>query len=581
MAGPGGSTALRPPTGMRGLPGTAMRMGTAMRPGSRAGVGGLGPLNTNIAVADRPVTQQGMMGMKIRAQGPGRQVADKSYYMGELRKKVEEMQTEIDRMNSESEQFNKDNAMYQQMERKYETLIKEVRKLQGDLADYNLIVDKSRNNTDPQDINNAYANLKSRNETERRQVDDVFTERKEREEQTKNIEQQAQQYKREADEKLNSLTTQQRQQYAQLEDDYQRMMGDIEQKQMRYNQICKLLGDEEAMLRETPQKERINRLHEQRTQLEARVRELEEQVDQPVKSFDEQREELLDQVKNDNKETATIERNIAEVEQRLRAAQQELEDLESGKNGAESEDAKKYAKLQEKEKEMDEFVAGFDDNYDREVELVSEAEWRVQKLLEHLSKGIGREQLLPSKEGFQDLQSEVSQKQRGLENSLSTAERLKQEKQMRDMELEKINNLDAKIAAELQTLSEKRSQMTEELPKFSNIEQLKKDAETTRERLNKRKQRLDVHRKVLKQQVLVLGKDFDDVKAQLAASESAGTLEALEGKLRFYEQNIFHLKDFIEAKEAETDYGMVYDTVSQQVAELNRMLQQAYNQPFL
>jgi len=71
------------------------------------------------------------------------------------------------------------------------------------------------------------------------------------------------------------------------------------------------------------------------------------------------------------------------------------------------------------------------------------------------------------------------------------------------------------------------------------------------------------------------------VKAQLAASESAGTLEALEGKLRFYEQNIFHLKDFIEAKEAETDYGMVYDTVSQQVAELNRMLQQAYNQPFL
>ena len=69
-------------------------------------------------------------------------------------------------------------------------------------------------------------------------------------------------------------------------------------------------------------------MHEQRTQLEARVRELEEQVDQPVKSFDEQREELLDQVKNDNKETATIERNIAEVEQRLRAAQQELEDLE-------------------------------------------------------------------------------------------------------------------------------------------------------------------------------------------------------------------------------------------------------------
>ena len=32
-------------------------------------------------VADRPVTQQGMMGMKAANQGPGRQIADKSYYM--------------------------------------------------------------------------------------------------------------------------------------------------------------------------------------------------------------------------------------------------------------------------------------------------------------------------------------------------------------------------------------------------------------------------------------------------------------------------------------------------------------------
>lgn len=146
-------TAMRPPTGLRGLPGGTLRQGTAMgRPASRAGA--LGPLNTNVQVsaccsashsspdlgcddnsspsrrsgslraedrtcqiglhihaaqgkddvtrkhcpdpadimiaplpyivaqvADRPVTQQGMMGMKAANQGPGRQIADKSYYM--------------------------------------------------------------------------------------------------------------------------------------------------------------------------------------------------------------------------------------------------------------------------------------------------------------------------------------------------------------------------------------------------------------------------------------------------------------------------------------------------------------------
>ncbi|KAJ1494716.1 hypothetical protein T484DRAFT_2400707 [Baffinella frigidus] len=214
---------------------------------------------------------------------------------------------------------------------------------------------------------------------------------------------------------------------------------------------------------------------------------------------------------------------------------------------------------------MDEYIAGFDENYAREAASVKEAEWRVVKLTEHLSKAIGRDQLLPNKEGFQDLQSEVSQKQRGLENSQSTAERLKQEKQMRDMELEKINNLDTKITLELQSLREKGEQMTGDLTKFGNIQQLRDDAEQTRVLLTARKQRLDVRRKVLKQQVAVIASEYDTVKAGLAANESAGTLEALEGKLRFYEQNIFHLKEFIDGKEAETDYGQVYDLVSQQV----------------
>jgi intraflagellar transport protein 74 len=138
--------------------GTAgLRMGTAMRPGSRAG---LGPLNTNIQVAERPVTQQGMMGMKPISQGPGRQIQDRSYYMGELRKRCDELQSEINKMNAEADQYNKDTETYTKFEKKYNTLINEVRKLQGDLADLNLIADKSRNNTDPQDIENAFQHLK-------------------------------------------------------------------------------------------------------------------------------------------------------------------------------------------------------------------------------------------------------------------------------------------------------------------------------------------------------------------------------------------------------------------------------------
>lgn len=53
---------------------------------------GAGGVNTNVQVADRPVTQQGMTGMRTAgAQGPGRQVADKSFFLNGLRQKKSEL----------------------------------------------------------------------------------------------------------------------------------------------------------------------------------------------------------------------------------------------------------------------------------------------------------------------------------------------------------------------------------------------------------------------------------------------------------------------------------------------------------
>jgi hypothetical protein len=69
-------------------------------------------LSTQLNVAARPVTHQvcqvlllichciwrsaqGMRAMPTQALGPGRQIADKSYYLGEIRKKNEDLLNEI------------------------------------------------------------------------------------------------------------------------------------------------------------------------------------------------------------------------------------------------------------------------------------------------------------------------------------------------------------------------------------------------------------------------------------------------------------------------------------------------------
>ena len=78
---------------------------TASGAGATSGVGvGIG-LNTNVKVAERPVTQQGMVGLNPgKPLGPSRQVYDKSF-LTELRQKFKELTTVIQDMSTEIDEF--------------------------------------------------------------------------------------------------------------------------------------------------------------------------------------------------------------------------------------------------------------------------------------------------------------------------------------------------------------------------------------------------------------------------------------------------------------------------------------------
>ena len=57
-----------------------------------------------------------------------------------------------------------------------------MRGLEGQLADYNLALDKLRVNTRPEDVKVAYQHVKNQNDKLKSELDDVFLERKKMEE---------------------------------------------------------------------------------------------------------------------------------------------------------------------------------------------------------------------------------------------------------------------------------------------------------------------------------------------------------------------------------------------------------------
>ena len=140
--------------------GTGQRIGTAQRAVNLSGVG----YNTKVSSIERPVTNHGLSGITAHTAGPGRQVYDRNYYANLLKNKNNDIIQEVSKMKQEVETINKDNATYLVLERQYETLIKDVRKYEGELADYNLALDKHRSDTKPEDIEALYMHIKNQND---------------------------------------------------------------------------------------------------------------------------------------------------------------------------------------------------------------------------------------------------------------------------------------------------------------------------------------------------------------------------------------------------------------------------------
>merc|ERR1719327_1692611 len=119
--------------------------------------------------------------MGNKAAGPGRQIYDRNYYANLLKQKNNDIVGEITKMKTEVEDINRDNNTYLTLERKYETLIKDVRRYEGELADYNLALDKHRSDTKPEDIENLYLHIKNQNDKQRSHLDNLFGDKRDME----------------------------------------------------------------------------------------------------------------------------------------------------------------------------------------------------------------------------------------------------------------------------------------------------------------------------------------------------------------------------------------------------------------
>uniref|UniRef100_G3N7I2 Intraflagellar transport 74 homolog n=1 Tax=Gasterosteus aculeatus aculeatus TaxID=481459 RepID=G3N7I2_GASAC len=524
VPGPG-----RPPTAIRPPP-TAIRVATGMvpgtsgHPGMRGGIPMATPgvLSAQIKVTDRPVTQQGLSGMKTGVKGPQRQILDKSYYLGLLRSKINELTTETSKLLKEIDNFNQENSVYLSYERRAEGLALEIKDLQGQLADYNMVNVCEVGRSQPVSL------ILFSKEAIRAMEEEIRRER------------------RVADEVVQAMPAAKQEKYFTMTTANEELLQVL------------MWAPLTAELAHSHIKQEVVRLHETLSALEAK-RDAMEAEHKSRGSPQDEREQLFKQVTKlfcfCVLRLTEIRDRMGQITEDIRQLEQDSEDAQG--NGVFLIHAFKSTSV------IPWYLQSFEESRAHEQDRMTQSQEDIVSLLEHCSRNMLR--LRTCKKVLVSKETEVVQ-------SKSTAKGLTTESQRLQLDLEKVQQLEGKITGELSTLKERVTAMEAELVTYRDLDALRHTAEQKKRRLQEDRVLLTRRRDSLRQLLEEKNQKYEALKAALQENETHAQLTNLERKWQHLEQNNFVMKEFIASKSQESDFASVAKNVSQQVAEYNKSL---------
>jgi len=286
----------------------------------------------------------------------------------------------------------------------------------------------------------------------------------------------------------------------------------------------------------------------------------------------EAQKKLLDKVKKMNSQTAELDNVARDLKGSIQAQKKQLQELtnELAERKGESGEKDKYEKLHQRDEEMTQFIAEFELTRSSTISDQQTTQDTIVALLEHISSSLAAEQDMPTQQRLKEMKEEATFKEKQLESSQQTMQRLQNERKQRLAEMEKIKNLDEKIQIELASLTNKIESMQAEMVEFDDIDGLSRRASQTVEYLNRLLKQYHSRRESVKQQVAQLTSKYEGMKKELQASETWKKLQALEMKLRTYAQTIFALQEYVETKGRETDFESIKENCNSIVEKLNK-----------
>jgi len=557
--------------------GTGQRLSTAQRQANYEGVGFKYQNQLSSEVQDRPVTQQGIAGMRARTGGMGRQVQDSSYWFGKLNQKVSEIRSETENINEKIESSIQKKRDVKKFNRQFEDLMADVRDLEGTLADYNLAYDKARAQQDPTEIEMYLEGLMEKNGRMTEEQNAVFMEKTNLESRIDAILRKQKELQQGCAEKIQMLGDPVKMnKYNEIIRASEMLKGEANQLQMMRDNLAHELQEKENALKSDGFREqfhfRFKELERTRTQIEQLERELNaaktQDPDTIAKNLTDQVKEYKEMASSMKKQTKKTKKAVRELEEQLDGMREEVRRLESSDGSAED-NARKIELWKKKDMEFTDFLRKFPDNLKAGQKQKRETEASILLLLELISKDISRKDFLPSAKEAKAMKDDLSFAEKRLQNSKGTQDKLQVELQNCQADLLKIKDLDSKMAMELATHKKRIEEMQKAIVEYEDLEALKTEAKRVTE-YHEDILALYARRKDAASKLMTSTQDTrDQLEQKIKSNPEYHGMKTTEQRIQKQEMKIHRTKEEVISFEKESDYHVIKEECMRLCSRIN------------
>ncbi|XP_063899600.1 intraflagellar transport protein 74 homolog [Helicoverpa armigera] len=553
-----GSTASRLSTaGFGPAPPTASRQPTAM---------------TGFSMIDRPITQQGISGLRTgTARGfRTRQLQDKRYWEELMQVKVREMKAEIARLSEQADAGERERSAKKHYEKRVRELALELTDLQGRLADYNTAIRIANGEANKQSVEEQTRELELSNQKMQEEVEQVFMEKQRKENQLRQLREQMDKEQSTITKLLAEMTQEQKDEYNELEATAAALREEVEQARTQIDHLNREKDEFSKEISGSQIKVHLLELHRRLVAAEEKRDNMKNEMNNRLDP-QEEREKLLLQVREDNAAIASLDSNAANLKEQIKKVQELIEQAEQDLEEGNSERHQKYRELKKREETMDTFMATYEENLKKEQEKIEQLEKDIVFALEHSSSNIDLDlseiDSLKQKEGY------TSQ----YDDTKKSADILMKDYERFQANLKKAEATRERLATELQTLPEKTKVMQEELITLSDLEKLRDEGEEQKKGLETEMQQLREKLAPTESAVQEALAKLKKLQASLDGNEMYAKLNALEDQLAQLENRKTVLEEDIASITLKADYEPLKKQAMEELAALNRKIKEDLN----